>query len=121
MILVLITIIFIAHLINFFFEVHNSSDSHYFYHPHKKYTHFYPLLLIAKNILITIFIFLKPSLGQLSPIICVSFSVVYIIAMLISKPFKYLLDYFRFGCIETTLTFFFVYQLLQNQKVIDVT
>lgn len=56
-------IIIIAQIAYFFYVIHNLTDSQFYYHRSKNYTHYYPLALIIKNILITIFIFLKPELN----------------------------------------------------------
>lgn len=98
-ILTLIAIILVLHLVYFISMAHDSKDSHYFYHRHKAYAHFCPLLLIAKNTLITLLTFLKYHLGQLSPLLCVSFAALYILAVIIGRPYRKLIDYIRFGCI----------------------
>ena len=120
-ILIISLIIIIAHIAYFMYSVHDISDSQLYYHKHKNYTHYYPLILIFKNVTLTSMIFLKPIISKPATIVCVAMCGIYIIAVLAGRPYRKFVDYGRFISIEVTLLFFFVYKLIWDQSVLDVT
>ena len=76
---------------------------------------------IAKNVPITVFIFLKPIISKPAGFVCVGVAAAYVLAVLIGRPYRKFIDYGRFLAIESTLIFFLVYKLIWDQTVVDVT
>lgn len=95
-VLIVALIIIIAHIAYFFYSVHDISDSQLYYHKSKNYTHYYPLILILKNITITAMIFLKVLISKPATMVCVAMCGVYIIAVLAGRPYRKFIDYGRF-------------------------
>lgn len=94
--LVVIGIAILGQIVYFIYTVHDVTDSQLYYHRHKNYTHYYPLVVIAKNILITTFIFLKTTFGKPATMVCVAIAGAYIIAVFAGRPYRKFLDYGRF-------------------------
>ena len=94
-----VIIMVLAHSILFILFVHDHSDSTTFYHRHKNHTHYFPIVLVIRNIALMTAILLEQLLGEISTHICLGVEAAYLVSIIIARPYRKIIDYFRFGVV----------------------
>ena len=114
---IIAVLIVLTHLVLFFFNCHNLTDSTLYYKRHKDYTHYYPIIFIVRNILVILSVILRPILFENASILALSAQGVYIIAVIFGRPFRKFIDYVRYFGIELTLLLFIVSRFVEAKFI----
>ena len=104
LIMLLAIAIVILHFVFFFVRVHEYTDSLVFYHRHKSHTHYFPMGFVVRNVLLMTAILLEQELGEISTHFCLGIQTVYMVAVIVARPYRKNIDYVRFGAVEATLS-----------------
>lgn len=79
----------------YIYKIHDLTDSQLYYHRNKNYCHFYPLVFLARNLVVITFIVLGYMMSNISSIISLSIEIVYIVLIFVGRPYKRIIDYVR--------------------------
>lgn len=110
-------IIIIVHISIFFFNVHILTDSSLYYKKHKEYTHFFPVIFILRNVLLITSVVLRPVLMKDAVIMTLCVQGVYVLVVLIGRPYRKPIDWVRGFLVEVTLFGFIGARFVEAQYI----
>ena len=107
----------IMHIILFLVKAPEYTDSMVFYHRQKTHSHYFPFVFILRNLLLLISILLEQMLGEISTHFCLAIEAIYLVSVVVAKPYRKNIDYVRFAVVEATLTVSLVCKFIESNFV----